>query len=160
MIQHLKIKSKIFYDELFSNFLFAGILAAYILLKAISNLVSGASYLRHFDGIMGVVMYVAGMYMINSSNNTGKKDFQIDTRAAKGIGCFCNLFLFLLVTIINNLRKTFRLPYFPSCRYNHRYSLQTDFTIHFRFCRFRVAGTNQEYNYWQLVLCTYTIYYV
>jgi membrane protease YdiL (CAAX protease family) len=128
MIQHLKIKSKIFYDELFSNFLFAGILAAYILLKAISNLVSGASYFTAFrSGIMGVVMYVAGMYMINLvSNNTdeNKKDFQIDTRAAKkGLAASAIYSLFLLVTIINNLqRKNFLsgtpiLSFLPG--YNH-----------------------------------------
>ena len=87
MISYLKLKSKIFYDELFSNLLFPGILAAYILLKAVSNIAYGASYFTAFrSGIMGVVMYIAGMYIINlTANNTdkNKEAFQIDTRVAK-----------------------------------------------------------------------------
>jgi membrane protease YdiL (CAAX protease family) len=110
MISCPKQKSKIFCDELFSNSLFAGILAAYILLKAISNLAYGASYFTAFrSGIMGVVMYVAGMYTINlASNNTdeNKQAFQIDTRVAKkGLITSTVYFLFLFTTIIDNLQR-------------------------------------------------------
>lgn len=110
MISYHKQKSKIFYDELFSNSLFAGILAAYILLKAVSNLAYGASYFTAFrSGIMGVVMYVVGMYTINlASNNTdeNKQSFQIDTRVAKkGLVTSAVYFLFLFTTIIDNLQR-------------------------------------------------------
>jgi membrane protease YdiL (CAAX protease family) len=110
MLSYLKQKSKIFYDELFSNSLFAGILAAYILLKAISNLAYGASYFTAFrSGIMGVVMYVAGMYTINLASNStdeNKQSFQIDTRVAKkGLITSTVYFLFLFTTIIDNLQR-------------------------------------------------------
>jgi membrane protease YdiL (CAAX protease family) len=110
MISCPKQKSKIFYDELFSNSLFAGILAAYILLKAISNLAYGASYFTAFrSGIMGVVMYVAGMYTINLASNStdeNKQSFQIDTRVAKkGLITSTVYFLFLFTTIIDNLQR-------------------------------------------------------
>ena len=110
MISCPKQKSKIFCDELFSNSLFAGILAAYILLKAISNLAYGASYFTAFrSGIMGVVMYVAGMYTINLASNStdeNKQSFQIDTRVAKkGLITSTVYFLFLFTTIIDNLQR-------------------------------------------------------
>ncbi|MFY9541200.1 MAG: CPBP family intramembrane glutamic endopeptidase [Dethiobacteria bacterium] len=110
MLSYLKLKSKIFYDELFSNLLFSGILAAYILLKAISNLAYGASHFIAFrSGIMGVVMYVVGMYAINlTSNYTDEKNqpFQIDTRVAKkGLVASAVYFLFLFTTIIDNLQR-------------------------------------------------------
>jgi membrane protease YdiL (CAAX protease family) len=110
MISCPKQKRKIFNDELFSNSLFAGILAAYILLKAISNLAYGASYFTAFrSGIMGVVMYVAGMYTINLASNStdeNKQSFQIDTRVAKkGLITSTVYFLFLFTTIIDNLQR-------------------------------------------------------
>jgi membrane protease YdiL (CAAX protease family) len=110
MISYLKLKSKIFYDELFSNLLFPCILAAYILLKAVSNIAYGASYFTAFrSGIMGVVMYIAGMYIINlTANNTdeNKEAFQIDTRVAKkGLVISAIYFLFLFITIIDNLQR-------------------------------------------------------
>ena len=110
MITYLKQKSKTFYNELFSNLFFTGILAAYVLLKVISNLVYGASYFTAFrSGIMGVVMYVAGMYAINlASNNTGenKQAFQIDTRLSKkGLVISAVYSLFLFTTIIDNLQR-------------------------------------------------------
>jgi len=110
MIPYLKQKSKIFFNELFSDLLFIGILAAYILLKAISNLAYGASYFTAFrSGIMGVVMYVMGMYTINlASNNTigNKQAFKIDTKVAKkGLVTSAVYFLFLFATIIDNLQR-------------------------------------------------------
>jgi membrane protease YdiL (CAAX protease family) len=110
MFSYLKLKSKIFYDELFSNLLFPCILAAYILLKAVSNIAYGASYFTAFrSGIMGVVMYIAGMYIINlTANNTdeNKEAFQIDTRVAKkGLVISAIYFLFLFITIIDNLQR-------------------------------------------------------
>src|SRR5690554_4031134 len=100
MIPYLKQKSKIFFNELFSDLIFTVILAAYILLKAISNLAYGASYFTAFrSGIMGVVMYVMGMYAINLvSNNTdeNKQAFQIDAMVAKkGLVTSAVYFLFL-----------------------------------------------------------------
>ena len=87
MIPLIKLKNKIFYNELFSNLLFVAIIASYILLKAISNLAYGASYFIAFrSGIMGAVMYVAGMYTINlASNNSdeNKQTFLIDMRIAR-----------------------------------------------------------------------------
>ena len=110
MISYLKQKSKFFYNELFSNLLFTVILAAYILLKAISNLAYGASYFTAFrSGIMGVVMYVAGMYTINlTSNNTDEnmQAFNIDEGVAKkGLVTSAVYFLFLFSTIIDNLQR-------------------------------------------------------
>jgi membrane protease YdiL (CAAX protease family) len=110
MIPYLKLKSKIFYDELFSNLLFTFLLAAYICLKFISNLTYGASYLTAFrSGIMGVIMYVAGMYTVNLASNNAdenKQAFQIDTRAAKkGLITSTVYFLFLFTTIIDNLQR-------------------------------------------------------
>lgn len=110
MVSLVKLKSKIFYNELFSNILFVAILVAYIFLKAISNLAYGASYLTAFrSGVMGVVMYVAGMYTINlASNNTDENNqaFQIDTRVAKkGLVTSVVYFLFLFTTIIDNLQR-------------------------------------------------------
>jgi membrane protease YdiL (CAAX protease family) len=110
MISLVKLKSKIFYNELFSNLLFVAIFAAYIFLKAISNLAYGASYFTAFrSGITGVIMYAVGMYTVNlASNNTdeNKQVFQIDTRVAKkGLVISAVYFLFLFTTIIDNLQR-------------------------------------------------------
>jgi membrane protease YdiL (CAAX protease family) len=110
MISYLKQRSKVFYDELLSNLFFIAILVAYILLKAISNLTYGTSYFTAFrSGIMGVIMYVAGMYAVNlASNNTdeNKQSFRMDTKVAKrGLAISAVYFLFLFTTIIDNLQR-------------------------------------------------------
>jgi membrane protease YdiL (CAAX protease family) len=132
MIPYLKHKSKSFYNELFSNLIFISILAAYIFLKVISNLAYGASCLTAFrSGIMGVLMYVAGMYIVNlTSNNSdeNKQAFQIDTRTArKGLITSTVYSLFLFTTIIDNLQRKNILSGVPVLSflpgYNHLISI-------------------------------------
>jgi membrane protease YdiL (CAAX protease family) len=122
MIPLIKLKNKIFYNELFSNLLFVAIIASYILLKAISNLAYGASYFIAFrSGIMGAVMYVAGMYTVNlASNNSdeNKQTFLIDMRIAKkGLVTSAVYFLFLFTTIIDNLQRKDILSGLPILSY-------------------------------------------
>jgi membrane protease YdiL (CAAX protease family) len=110
MVSSIKLKSKIFFNELFSDLLFVATLAAYIFIKATSNLAYGASYFTALrSGIMGVGMYVAGMYAVNlASNNTdeSKQTFQTDTKVAKkGLVASAVYFLFLFTTIIDNLQR-------------------------------------------------------
>jgi membrane protease YdiL (CAAX protease family) len=110
MIPYINLKSKVFYSELFSDLFFVVVFGAYILLKAISNLAYGASFFTALrSGIMGTVMYIAGMYAINlASNNTNENEqtLLIDLKTAqKGLVTSAIYFLFLITTIIDNLQR-------------------------------------------------------
>jgi len=110
MYTFIKEKSRIFYSEIITSKLFLVIVFLFIIYKFISNKIMGTSTFTALrSGILGILLYLAGLYIISlfsTKEDKTRKIFDIDYKVAKlGFIVSSIYFVFLITCTVDSLQR-------------------------------------------------------